>query len=138
MRDDDKPIDPELEAYVLMLLSGVRSVADEPECEISFWRIISVNVPAIGERTHHVNGTEFGMEGGRISSPIVRFEPELRSVFTRSGRQYILKGGPANDMRVRDRESACDTWMRRNGLAYDDFEDVTPAYADRLKEHKPL
>lgn len=136
MADDDKPLDPEIEAYVFALLSGglyaPASVSDEPEVIISAWEIMAVN--GAWGKTHHVVGLADGV--GRVSSPIEAFDPAAKTVTTRSNRIYHLDDAPAHMSEIRDIEYVRAAWLRRNNVTGDDYADASSAYRKAIMERE--
>lgn len=91
-------------------------VHDEPLTALTAW---SVREMATGDR-HLVGWT--GAEG-RVSSPIVAWDPGTRTATTRSGRRYRLLGSPGRDA---DAEWVWGVWRRTHGIP--SWLDVSSAF----------
>jgi hypothetical protein len=94
----------------------VASVKDEPETQLSQWRIFLVD----GKDIHFVGYT--GWEG-RVCSAVQTFDPTTRRGVTRSGRIYELVGHSGFN------GDAMYTWNRWLGInGNPPAEDVTDTY----------
>jgi hypothetical protein len=75
-------------------------ITDEPEYELEHWAVFEVKLKQPGSEpttvTRHVAGDlRWGREAeGKVSSPIVEFDPASASFRTRSGRVYRVRGKP--------------------------------------------
>lgn len=104
---------------LFVVISRAPSVEQAPVAELRTWSIHEC--PAIdGEATLHFCG-RIG-ERGRVSSPIVYLDRELRTGRTQSGRIYNLIGDQA---RPDDREmhAVWQSWALRRGV--EDDRDIT-------------
>ncbi|AOY96130.1 hypothetical protein BKK79_31340 [Cupriavidus sp. USMAA2-4] len=102
----------------------VSPVEDEPEIALRLWRVFETER---GER--HFIGQNIDSRTGRVSSAIHSFDPQSRTGVTRSGRRYVLVGGPGDD------EDATHTWTLWK-LVNDvrTANNVTAEYEDLLGE----
>lgn len=118
MRDRDD--ESELGDIHILITGGVHPappVEDEPDAVMTAWRVIKV-LPS-GER--HLCGW-VGYEG-RVSSPVLTFDPQSRIATTRSGRRYRLRGPSGYDP---DALWVWQAWSRANGVEFQ--EDVSMDY----------
>lgn len=89
------------------------------------WRVAEVMSNTTGVRTRHVYGHDVTNNGGRVSSSICAFDPQTRTITTRSGSQYRLMGVPG---RCRIGDKVWESWCAANGVASQ--TDVSHEYFD--------
>jgi hypothetical protein len=92
------------------------SVAEQPSCELTRWRIVECR----GNR--HFLGLILALGEGRVSSAIRTLDLEGRHGVTASGRRYRLDGPPGRDP---DADYVLDLWLRGQGITPDEVRDVT-------------
>lgn len=83
-------------------------VSEEPSIRLSDWQIVEVD-----DGTRHFVGYNLCLHEGRVSSAIVRFDPDTRTGVTRSGRVYRLEGALGEDQ---DALWTWTGWCRVNGV----------------------
>jgi len=105
----------------------VDSVEMQPSIHISNWSIRAVIYKSSESVTHHIVGYSEDTYEGRVSSAIIDFDSEKRTLTTRSGRKYILVGKPGFDG---DGEHVWRSWKYGN-QAHSEV-DVTDEYAEKL------
>ena len=71
------------------------SVAEEPSIQLSRWSVVRLFTG--DAHVDIVFGHHDSARSGRISSPIVGVENGTGCLITRSGRRYVLVGGPGID-----------------------------------------
>ena len=81
-----------------------------------------------GQHTFHAVGYAPSSYEGRVSSPIVEFNPEKMEARTRS-RIYALKGDPATGQQNGDTTYTWTRWLNVNKVKSTDIEEVTLSYA---------
>jgi hypothetical protein len=105
-------------ALIEVLLSGgimkMPDVALEPEVTLIRWSVLRT------DEGDHLVGFNLGLQLGRVSTPIRRFDPGRRQCVTSSGRRYRLEGVPGQDP---DAFYVCSQIDRA-----DETIDVTPQY----------
>jgi hypothetical protein len=99
-----------------------RPVDQEPSITLRSWKIIETieDKPS----RHFVGYNNAGREG-RVSSPIVTFDPGTMRGVTHTGRVYELKGPPGLNM---DAEYVLDRWKAGYKV---DVKDITDAVVSR-------
>lgn len=95
-------------------------VEAQPDVTLVRWQIFEL--PGGGR---HFCGYHAGpsIHEGRVSSAIVKFDPETMTGITSSGRSYRLEGPVGSDD---DAEYVKRAWLRLNGLAPSDATPVGP------------
>lgn len=96
----------------------VDSIDVQPVIELRCWRVYETER---GER--HFVGQSIASATGRVSSAIQKFDPESRTGITRSGRQYVLQGGPGYDA---DAMHVWSVWSMVNAVI--EAKNVTAEY----------
>lgn len=106
----------------------VGSVDQEPDKTLDAWSVYEVPFDGPGmPPTRHLAGFVRETCRGRVSMPIVRFDPERRRALTRSGRVYHLAGRPGLNS---DALYVWGLWKRTNRVS--DGRDVTQDVSDEL------
>ncbi len=95
----------------------VNTVEDQPELILVQWRIFEID----GMR--HFNGYVQANREGRVSSPILEFDPSTMRGRTRSGRVYQLAGKPGFNF---DADYVLGQWLKLNQLERDAISFVDP------------
>jgi hypothetical protein len=90
----------------------------EPEAILSGYRVFA------SDDGHHFAGFNQVTERFRVSTSIVKWDPDTMIGITRSGRRYRL-GGPPDDSG--SAEAAWLAWSTNNGIS--EFTDVTGEYS---------
>jgi hypothetical protein len=93
-------------------------VDDQPELILDQWRVFELS-----DGTRHFNGYVEANREGRVSSPILEFDPATLRGRTRSGRVYQLAGNPGFN---RDADYVLGRWLTINHL---DRDAITFIYA---------
>lgn len=105
---------------------NVDSIDVQPEIELRHW---SVYETERGER--HFVGQTADSATGRVSSAIQRFDPDSRTGITRSGRRYVLQGGPGFDP---DAMHVWNVWVMVNAVI--EARNVTAEYLSAADERR--
>lgn len=80
-----------------MPIWNIRPIEEEPESKLTHWSIREVQLPGEeGSTRHFVGELASWHPEGRVSSPIVDFDPKTMCGVTRSGRVYQLIGPSGN------------------------------------------
>jgi hypothetical protein len=117
---------------MLVIQGGVwtpASVQEIPEVFLSNWAVFDVSIGS-GDLTRHFVGTNVAEVQGRVSSPLIKFDPLTRRGVTRSGRVYELVGLPTR--LSADASYTWEHWLKLNRI-YAEI-DVTSSIAILLKE----
>lgn len=95
-------------------------VERQPDVALVRWQIFE-----LPDGSRHFCGYHHGpsVHEGRVSSPIVKFDPSTMTGFTRSGRSYRLVGPPGADD---DADFVKVAWLRFNGFMLADATPVAP------------
>ncbi|MDR3383750.1 hypothetical protein [Cupriavidus basilensis] len=101
-----------------MPIWSVASVEERPQVTLSHWTVYETDR---GER--HFVGRCMDSNSGRVSSAISSFDMEARTGTTRSGRRYVLSGGPGRDP---DGLHTWTLWKLLNDVKEE--KNVTPDY----------
>ena len=94
-KKSDEELNQEAVKLVAMMFSGgihaIPSVEKQPEVTLIRWQVMRFSD---GDRLVgcHVDWAE-----GRVSTPVVHFDPKARLCMTASGRRYQLEGEPGFD-----------------------------------------
>lgn len=97
---DDHPV-------AVLITGGIwatRPVAEEPSITLTCWKIIET---IEDEPSRHFVGYNGAGREGRVSSPIITFDPETMRGVTHTGRVYQLQGLPGLNM---DAEYVLNRW----------------------------
>lgn len=100
----------------------VSSVENVPHLRLTDWRVYE---SPDGDR--HLVGYNVTEREGRVSSPIVKFDPKGRCAVTRSGRIYELSGPSGYNA---DADYVWRRWMHIQG--HEDYADVTAQVAEDI------
>lgn len=98
----------------------VAAVEERPQVTLAQW---SVYETERGE--HHFVGRCMDSDSGRVSSAIASFDMVTRVGTTRSGRRYVLLGGPGHDP---DGMHTWAVWKMINDVKSE--KNVTPDYVE--------
>ena len=117
--------DNEQQPVAAFITGGIwltRPVGEEPSITLTDWMIIETfeDTPS-----RHFVGYNFAGREGRVSSPIVTFDPGTMRGVTHTGRVYELKGPPGLNM---DAEYVLDRWKAGYKV---DVKDITDAVVSR-------
>lgn len=102
-----------------------RTTDEEPKTKLTHWRVYSVPTKGDHPTLHFVGNA--GYEG-RVSSPIVSYDPKIKQGVSSSGRVYELYGNPgynSNAMHV------WGAWLSLCGI--EKYDDYTPKYSKEFK-----
>ena len=100
----------------------VSAVSDEPEICLQCWSVFETE-----RKERHFVGQNMDCGTGRVSSAIQTFDAESRTGVTRSGRRYVLVGGPGHH------DDATHTWAMWKMLNdVRQSKDVTTEYQELL------
>ena len=104
----------------------VKPVSDEPEVTVFAWGIIL-------ERGHYrLVGFRVDDQRGRVTSPLVEVDMAARTVVTRSGRVYRLRGDPDPVHAARLAQVHMRKWgLTLEEVALADVEEVILHFAPR-------
>lgn len=101
----------------------IAPVAEQPETILHRWHVFETP-----KGTRHFCGYAMAYGEGRVSSPVVAFDPATMSGRTASGRVYRLDGPPGLHP---DAAYVKGIWLARAGFAestvVDDLEAIEPA-----------
>jgi hypothetical protein len=95
-----------------------RPVSIEPSITLTHWKIIETVEP---EPSRHFVGYNNAGREGRVSSPIIEFDPATLRGITHTGRVYELSGSPGLNG---DAEYVLGRWQRGYKV---DVTDITDA-----------
>ena len=95
-------------------------VSETPLVVLVGWHVFEVKLPDRTERTRHFAGTTAREGHGKVSTPIVEFDPATWRGVTESGRVYQLENSAGLDINV---TLAWDAWIRVHAAT--DLVDVT-------------
>ncbi|AQV92539.1 hypothetical protein BJN34_01340 [Cupriavidus necator] len=102
-----------------MPLLPSKSIQEQPDIWLERWRVIQAD-----RESRHFVGFSVEDQDGRVSTPIVSFNPAERSGLTASGRRYVLVGPPGFD------DDAEYVWECYSGFyEIKEVVDVTDQYA---------
>lgn len=90
-----------LEVIVIGGIHPVASIDVQPDISIAAWSVFegeSSTWPEAGTKTRHFVGYNLTDREGRVSTPIVAYDPKTKIGKTLSGRTYHLKGNPGGDV----------------------------------------
>jgi hypothetical protein len=93
----------------------VASVEQEPQVILWCWTIYEVESELWSGRTRHIVGYGGFIQGGRVSSSVVSFDPETMKMQTESGRVYKLLGDTRYNS---DAAYVFNVWCARNAVTY--------------------
>jgi hypothetical protein len=96
----------------------IRSIDMEPEATLQSW---SVRATPKGQRHFCGRTIEGSASQGRVSSPIIHFDPARKRGRTVTGRVYQLRGPAGSSPDV---DYLWQRWLRINGFS--DWTDATP------------
>jgi len=113
--------------FNLTSIWSVDSVEVQPLIHISNWAIRAVTYNPSENVTHHIVGYSEDAYEGRVSSAIIDFDLEKRTLTTQSGRKYILVGKAGYDG---DSEHVWRSWKYANQVHSE--VDVTDKYTEKL------
>ena len=71
-----------------------KTVQDEPEVVLTNWAIVELTSELWAGSTVHFVGYNSLYREGRVTSPLMSYNPIKKSAITRSGRHYVLSGEP--------------------------------------------
>ena len=94
-------------------------VSLQPESTLIRWRVFETE-----RRERHFAGHCVETGEGRVSSAVVAFDSSTRIGVTKSGRRYVLSGGPGYD---KEAEYVWGWWAARNSV--EEATDVSQEYA---------
>jgi hypothetical protein len=97
------------------------SVEETPVLRLSAWVVYE-----LPDGSRHFNGFNMTEGEGRVSSPIVQWDPITRCGVTRSGRVYMLEG--ASYMNI-EASYVWDTWRHIYGIMK--YTDVSNEYENQ-------
>ena len=75
-----------------MSIYRVANVSDEPWITLAQWSIRRATANESVEGNNYFVGRNLSTDEGRVSTPIIEFDPMTRTGVTRSGRRYRLVG----------------------------------------------
>ncbi len=84
----------------------VAAVNEQPEIILCDWRVVQIE-----DGSRHFVGYNVVDREGRVSTDIVKFDPETMIGVTRSGRAYLLQGDPGCHP---DADATWDGWAALN------------------------
>jgi hypothetical protein len=111
-----------------LLMGGIHEpnpVEIEPDAKLSQWRVYELEIPLLKGVTRHFVGYNHVTGEGRVSSPIVSWDPATRQGITRSGRRYELLGPPGVNA---ESEYVFAAWLRSNQASKLARVDVSSEY----------
>lgn len=95
-------------------------VSERPQVTLTDWRVFEVPLPGQTKCTRHFVGYNPSDREGRVSSPIVQFDPATMCGVTKSGRVYALRGRAGWNS---DADYVWNSWKHINSVT--DALDVT-------------
>mgnify|MGYP005756056839 CR=1 FL=1 len=107
-------------------------VTTDAATQLTDWRAFQVRMPALGgAESRHLVGYAVLHREGRVSSPVVDFDPKTSMARTRSGRCYELVGASGTHA---DADYVWRRWLSLNSVDEAEARDVTNDLKRQVQE----
>lgn len=111
---------------------AIGPVTTDAATPLTHWQAFVVRMPALGgAETLHLAGHAAQYSEGRVSSPVLDFDPVTATARTRSGRRYELVGTSGLNA---DARYVWHRWLEVNSVDEAEVKDVTDDIRRRMTE----
>lgn len=107
-------------------------VTTDAATQLTNWRAFQVRMPALGgAESLHLVGYALQQREGRVSSPVIEFDPKTAMARTKSGRYYELVGASGTHV---DADYVWRRWLSLNSVDEPEARDVTNDLTRQMQE----